>query len=107
MVTTPELAPGFRLAGAAVDVARSAEEAARAVAGHVAAPEGGIVAVHEPYLEAFDPALRRRLEALVNPVVVGLPAGDLAADAGGRRLRLAEMLRRAVGYRITLAGDEG
>ncbi len=106
MVTTPDLAPGFRLAGVAVDVARSPEEAARLVAHHAAAPEGGIVAVHEPYLAAMEPALRRRLDDLVNPVVVGLPSGEAGGSPGARRARLTEMLRRAVGYRITFGGEE-
>ncbi len=99
VLTTPELAAGYRLAGvAAVEVA-SAAEAADAARGAARRSEDGVIAVHAPYFNALGRPLRRRLDALLAPLVVPLPAGTTrrpkpktpgaaAADApAGGRLR--------------------
>ena len=106
VVTTPELASGFRLGGARAIAAESAEDAARALASIFAGGEAAVVAVHEPFLAAIEPALRRRCEESVAPVVVALPAGAGGAREGARRARLAEILERAVGYRIRFGAKE-
>ena|SRR6266540_3964587 len=105
VVTTPELAPGFRLAGVATEVVTSPAAAARVVADLVAAPETSVVAVHEPFLAAFDPEVREPLTMSLHPIVVALPAGT-PAEGESRQERLAELLRRAVGYRITFGSGE-
>lgn len=105
VVTTPELAPGFRLAGVATEAVPSAAAAARAVAELVAAPDTAVVAVHEPFFAAFDPQARESLGMSLAPIVVALPAGA-AAGGESRQERLAELLRRAIGYRIVFGGGE-
>lgn len=99
VLTTPELAPGYRLAGVEARVAASPGEAE----GHLAEllADAGIVAVHEPFLEQLDPELRGRLESSTRPIVVALPAGEAPAVEGGRRARLLRMLWQAVGYELT------
>ena len=102
VVTTDELAPGVRLAGAATIACASGDEARRTVealldAGH----ERGVVAVHEPYLRDFDAPLRLRLDATLPPLVVALPDGAAARPDDDRRARLLQMLWQAVGYEIT------
>ena len=105
VLTTRELAVGYRLGGVAViEVASPAETAARLE--ELLEREDGVIAVHAPYFHALDAPLRRRLDALRAPLVVALPAGTTRDEAEDRRERLLRMLRQAVGYEITF-GDEG
>jgi vacuolar-type H+-ATPase subunit F/Vma7 len=106
VVTTPDLSPGYRLAGTATETVRSPAEAAGVVAELVASGEGGVIAVHEPFLARMDPRVRRRFEDSVDPVVVALPEGGGARGIGGRRARLTALLQHAVGYRLGFGGDE-
>jgi vacuolar-type H+-ATPase subunit F/Vma7 len=106
MITTPELAQGFALAGAEVSVALSAGEAAAALDRLAVDPEVGVIGVHAPFLAAFEPDRRHRYEDSVAPVVVGVPAGTAQGTTGGHRARLAGILQRAIGFRISFSGDE-
>ena len=104
VLTTRELAAGYRLAGvAALDVASSAEAATRLE--ELLDREDGVIAVHAPYFHALERSLRQRLDGLRAPLVVPLPAGTTDDQAEDRRQRLLQMLRQAVGYEITF-GDE-
>jgi vacuolar-type H+-ATPase subunit F/Vma7 len=107
VVTTAELAPGFRLAGAAVRVARSAPAAADVICRLIDEGETGVIGVHEPFLAGLAPSLRRRLEEMPSPVIVALPPGTVGGDLRRRRERLADLLRRAVGWHMTFRATEG
>jgi vacuolar-type H+-ATPase subunit F/Vma7 len=105
VLTTRELAAGYRLAGAAaLEVASPAEAAARLE--ELVEREDGVIAVHAPYFHALERPLRRRLDALDTPLVVALPAGTTVEESQDRRDQLLQMLRQAVGYEITF-GHEG
>lgn len=100
VVTTTDLAPGFRLAGARTVTADDPAEAAAQIERLVDIDrERGVIAVHEPLLERLDPPLRRRLARLSTPLVIALPAGS--PGGSGRADRLAQLLARAVGYELT------
>ena len=104
VLTTRDLAVGYRLAGAStVEVASTAQTAAALE--ELLAGENGVIAVHAPYFDALPTPLRRRLDSLRIPLVVSLPAGTAAEHVGERRQRLLELLRQAIGYEITF-GDE-
>lgn len=106
LVVPPEIGTGFRLAGAGVRLVETAPEAELAVTDLLDSGERGIVAVYEPWFRRFEPGLLSRLEASVAPVVVPVPSGLETEDPELRRARLAELLRRSVGYHITF-GEEG
>lgn len=100
VVTTSELAPGFRLAGARTIESDDPATAAAAIERLIDVDrERGVIAVHEPLLDGIDAPLRRRLDHLAVPLVVALPAGTAAG--AGRAERLADLLARAVGYELT------
>ena len=105
IVTNPLLDPGFRLAGVGTRVAQTAEEAEQAVRRLLDEEELGVIAVHRPFLEGFDPEFRQRLESLVSPVVLPVPDGLESESPQARRARFAELLQRAVGYHIVF-GEE-
>jgi len=103
VITTPESADGYRLGGATTLAVEDAV-AAQATLVSLLDKEQGLVAVHEPWLSAFDPALRRKIECLRRPLVVALPAGGHdASENHGARLR--SLLEQAVGYEITFGGE--
>jgi vacuolar-type H+-ATPase subunit F/Vma7 len=105
ILTTRNLAVGYRLAGATtIEVASTAQTAATLE--ELLVTETGVIAVHAPYFDALPRLLRRRLDALRIPLVVPLPAGTASVPVGDRRQRLLEMLRQAVGYEI-IFGEEG
>jgi len=104
VLTTRELAVGYRLAGATTVEVASAAQAATALE-ELLDGEDGVIAVHAPYLDALPRPLRRRLDSLRIPLVVALPAGTGTEPVGDRRQQLLELLQQAIGYEITF-GDE-
>ena len=105
ILTTPELTPGYQLAGAATVQVNSSNEAQLRLE-ELLTTEDGVIAVHATYYNAFPATFRRRLDTIQAPLVVPLPAGVAAEEAEDRRDRLLELLRQAVGYGITF-GTEG
>ena len=101
VITNPALAPGFRLAGIEVIAAESVQAARDALARVMDEPEAGIIAMDAPYFAALDYATARRIDELVKPVVVSLPVGVYALPEQRRSRQIAELIRRAIGIRIT------
>lgn len=107
VLATPEQAPGYRLAGVAVEVADDAEAALGRLEQLLReGTEGGIIAVPGRYLRAAGGELRERIDAVAVPLVIELPDGR-TGDAGTRQARLRALLARAVGYEMTFEpGDQ-
>jgi len=105
VITTGELAPGYALGGAAVHVAASGDEAAAALRDVLDARAHDLIALHEPWYDALERGLRRRVEDEPVPLVVPLPAGTAPEAAVERSESLRRLLWQAVGYEITF--DEG
>jgi vacuolar-type H+-ATPase subunit F/Vma7 len=104
ILTTRNLAVGYRLAGATtIEVASTAQTAAALE--ELLTGEDGVIAVHAPYFDTLPGPLRRRVDALGVPLVVPLPAVTATDPVGDRRQRLLELLHQAIGYEITF-GDE-
>lgn len=104
VITEPALAPGFALAGVEVYGVDSPAEAKRALLALMDEPDMGIIAIAAGHLSALDEATRRRVIGSTRPVVVAMPSG-MSTEVGERRSReIAEMIRRAIGFRITFRG---
>jgi len=104
VVTTPELEPGYRLAGVATRSVDSADEAAERLSellDQLDDGEGDVIAVHEPFFNELPGALRRRIDSLTSPLVVALPGGEGAYVEAERRAQHLRILWAAVGYQIT------
>lgn len=106
VVSPPELARGFRLAGAATRSAETAADAAEVLETLIGEGERGVIAVYEPFLAQLDASTRDRLAGSVSPVIVPLPSGLGAEADASRRARLAALLQKAVGYHITFGEGE-
>lgn len=106
MVAPPELAVGFRLAGTDVVAVDDPVETAVALERLGADAEVGVIGVYAPFFDALEPADRLRYEDSVAPVVVAVPLGDVGSGSTDHRARMAALLQRAIGYRISFGEDE-
>jgi vacuolar-type H+-ATPase subunit F/Vma7 len=106
VLTTPELEPGYRLAGVATRGVASTSEAAEALEELLDAQGDDVIALHEPFFHDLERPLRRRIETLTSPLVVAMPAGRDADVEAERRARLLRMLWQAVGYEMTFERGE-
>lgn len=106
VISPQELASGFALAGANVEVAENGSDAEAVLRDLLRRGERGVIAVFEPLFSDVDEDLQRRLRASVSPVVVELPTGIGTEPDHLRRTRLAARLQRAIGYHITFGDDE-
>lgn len=104
VITNPDLAPGFQLAGVTTFVAEDAEAARRRLIELLDEGEAGVIALDEPYLGALDLRTQRRIQQGYRPVVIGLPTGHVEMPEARRRRQIAELIRRAIGVRITFGG---
>jgi len=101
VITNPSLAPGFRLAGVDVVIAENGARARDVLSRLIDEGEAGIIALDAPYFSALDPATAHRIEELVKPVVVSLPIGTETLPEQRRSRQIAELIRRAIGIRMT------
>ena len=102
VLTTTELEVGYRLAGAATRVVDSADETEHALHELFETSAGGdVIAVHEPFFQKLDGPLRQRIDAILSPLVIALPAGRKADVEAERRARMLRLLWQSVGYEMT------
>ncbi len=106
IITNLSLAPGFRLAGVEVVTADSQERARNELLRLLDEGEAGIIAMDAPYFSNLDYATARRIEEMVKPVVVSLPVGAEVAPEHRRSRQIAELIRRAIGIRMTFHDKE-
>ena len=102
VITDDEVADGFRLSGVDVVAVASSDEARVVVTELMDDSEVGIIGLDTRFELGIDARLQRKIDSVYRPVVVMLPLGDdLNADVGASE-RLARMIRRAVGFDVTL-----
>ena len=106
MVARPELAIGFRLAGTDVVAVTTPEETEAVLERLASDPEVGVIGVSADLLEGIDPVTRERLEDMVAPVVVAVPSGATGLGESEHRARLASLLQRAIGFRISFGEED-
>jgi vacuolar-type H+-ATPase subunit F/Vma7 len=102
VLTDPDNAGGFRLAGVDVVVAGSIPEARTLLAGMLDDDETGIIAINERLTEAIDDRLAKKIESIYRPIVVSLPIREKLEVASDHQAYLARLIRRAIGFDITL-----
>ena len=99
VVTDPDTASGFRLAGVDVLEASTIEEAKRIITSLLFKDDTGIVAVNEDFIDAMDEKVMERIEKTYRPIVIPIPSRARRVDRAGYIERL---LRRAIGYKIVV-----
>ena len=99
VVTDPETAPGFRLAGVEVLVASTVEEAKNVIPALLYKDDTGIVAVNEDFMASLDEKLVEKIEKTHRPIVIPIPSRTHKID---RADYIERMLRRAIGYNVVV-----
>lgn len=106
ILTRPPLVPGFRLAGVDAYGAEDVESAQELIEGWLMAKETGLLAIDDGLLEHMDSSFVKDLEASENLPYLVIPGGGPLGPEISRRHRIAEMIRRAIGFHITFKGEE-
>lgn len=99
VITDPETAPGFRLAGVDVIEASTGEEAKTIIPSLLFKDDTGIVAVNEDFIDSLDEKLLQKIEKTHRPIVISIPSRTQRID---RADYIERMLRRAIGYNIVV-----
>ena len=99
VVTDPDRASGFRLAGAEVIEASDAGQARGLIPPLLYRDDIGIVAVNEEYMLSLDEKLMDRIEKMHRPLIIPLPSKSKEID---RRTYIERLLRKAIGYNIVI-----
>lgn len=105
VITSPDLAPGFQLAGVETFAVETIEEAETVLQRLLTGGEASLIVVRRALLQAMDARLQRRAETSYQPVVMAIPGAMLTLARGEHRRHIAELIRRAIGFHITF-GDE-
>ncbi len=106
VVTDPENADGFRLAGVTVIEVDSKESAREQVRLLLDDENSGIIALNESFYAALDEKTLERIDSIYRPIVIPLPVKETVELVGERRAYLARLIHRAVGFDITLRARE-
>lgn len=106
VLTDADSADGFRLAGVDVFAVNSPEEARNTLARLLNDDQSGIVAMNEEYMGAIDERLQKKIDSIYRPIVIPLPIRHELGGGEERRIYLARLIRRAVGFDITLRRGE-
>jgi vacuolar-type H+-ATPase subunit F/Vma7 len=62
----------------------------------------GIIAMNEGLTEAIDERMAKKIDSIYRPLVVSLPIRDKLEVASDHQAYLARLIRRAIGFDITL-----
>lgn len=106
MLTDPETADGFRLAGVDVLEAETVEQAKMQITELLDNPDSGIIGVNESFYMALDEKTLERIESVYRPIVIPLPIKETLEGIGERKAYLSRLIHRAIGIDITLRGSE-
>ncbi len=99
VVTDSDRASGFRLAGADVLEADTAEDVKRVIPPLLYKDDIGIVVVNEEFMLSLDEKLMDRIEKMHRPLIIPLPSKSKEVD---RKTYIERLLRKAIGYNIVL-----
>lgn len=102
VVTDPDTALGFRLAGVEVSEVSAKEEAADRLLTLLRAKEAGIVIYNEEYLAGLPEKSQVALEESMSPVFFAIPVSQAKRVGEPREQYLARLLRRAIGYQLKI-----
>ena len=101
VITTPDLAPGFQLAGVETHAVEQPETAHALLRELLEGKRASLIAVSQDLLETLDPRLRRQIDSSYRPIVMALPRCRRAEPGAGRQEYILELIRRAIGFHIT------
>ena len=99
VVTDPDSAPGFRLAGADVFEASNLDEAKKIIPPLLYQDDTGIIAISEDLMPALDEKMQEKLGKTYRPIIIPIPSRIKGIE---RTSYIERMLQRAIGYNIVI-----
>ena len=102
VLTDPDTADGFRLAGVDVQVVESNEMVRKQLNDLLDDDSSGIIAVNEKMMAAIDERTQRKIDSIYRPIVISLPIKEQLEMGEDHRAYLSRLIRRAIGFDITL-----
>lgn len=108
VITRPEFASGFHLAGVDVEAVSNPVDASEVIRRIVwTRSDIGVIAIDDDLNEGLDPALKKELDEKGLPFIFPFPAAELYTWMRERREQdyTSQMIRDAIGYHIKLKKD--
>ncbi len=102
VITDPDTALGFRLAGVEVNEATDPVQAGEQLLALLRAGEAGIVIYNEDFVSALPEPAVIALEESLTPVFFAIPGAQTVRPAERREEYLARLVRRAIGYQLQI-----
>ncbi len=102
VVTDPDTALGFRLAGIEVAEVTRADKAVERLLALLRAKETGIVVYNEAYRSAIPEPYQAAMEECLAPIFFAIPVARTGRISERREEYLARLLRRAIGYQLKI-----
>lgn len=102
VLTDPDNADGFRLAGVDVQVIDHPDRIRERLNELLDDEDSGIIAVNEQLMAAVDERTQKKIDSIYRPLVISLPIKETLAFGEDHRAYLARLIRRAIGFDITL-----
>jgi V/A-type H+-transporting ATPase subunit F len=99
VVTDPESAPGFRLAGVDVLEASGLDEAKKIIPPLIYRDDTGIIAISEDLMDGLDEKLLEKINKTYRPIIIPIPSRIKGID---RTSYIERLLQRAIGYNIVI-----
>ncbi|MBA4371163.1 MAG: V-type ATP synthase subunit F [Coriobacteriaceae bacterium] len=102
VLTDPDNADGFRLAGVDVVIAETQDEARHKLNALIDDDTSGIIGVNESIFGTIDERTQRKIDSIYRPIVISLPIRETLETGEDHRAYLSRLIRRAIGFDITL-----
>ena len=102
VLTDSDTADGFRLSGVDVEIADSGEMARKLLNSLLDDESSGIIAVNEKMMAAIDERTQKKIDSIYRPIVISLPIKEQLQMGEDHRAYLSRLIRRAIGFDITL-----
>jgi V/A-type H+-transporting ATPase subunit F len=102
VLTDSDNADGFRLAGVRVVIVDSPDQVREKLNNLLDDEDSGIIAVNEQLMAGVDERTQKKIDSIYRPLVISLPIRERLAMGEDHRAYLARLIRRAIGFDITL-----
>ncbi|MBI4401767.1 MAG: V-type ATP synthase subunit F [Nitrospirae bacterium] len=102
VITDPDTALGFRLAGIEATEVTGAGEAAERLLALLRAKGTGIVVYNEEYRSAIPEPYQTAMEQCLAPIFFAIPVARAGRITERREEYLARLLRRTIGYQLKI-----
>lgn len=106
VITTPDLASGFQLAGVETLVVEDVTQAETVLRQLLVKGEASLIVVGRALLQAMDARLQRQVETSYQPLVMAIPGAMPTLARREYRRHITELIRRAIGFQITFSEEQ-